>query len=146
MAFSLTVAQVRARTKTVTRRTGWAWVAPGTLIQPVVQSQGLKKGARVEPIGLPIRIVAVREEPLSRLVASPASYGAPECRREGFPELTPQQFVEMFAAHNRCLWTDLVTRLEFEYLDMPDLVRLGVSSAAPVDQTIPRRRRSPRVG
>jgi len=36
----LTQQQVKARTKTVTRRLGWRWLKPGTLLQPVVKAQG----------------------------------------------------------------------------------------------------------
>jgi hypothetical protein len=54
ISFALTTAQVRARTKTVTRRVGWTFLKPGDLLQPVVKCRGLKKGERVEKIGGPI--------------------------------------------------------------------------------------------
>src|SRR4051812_15043835 len=59
MSFALTTAQVRARTKTVTRRGGWLFAKVGDVVQPVVKSQGIKKGEHVEKIGGPIRFVAV---------------------------------------------------------------------------------------
>lgn len=64
MSFALTTEQVRARTKTVTRRVRWLFAKPGDIVQPVVKGQGLKKGETVEKIGAPIRFVSVRREPL----------------------------------------------------------------------------------
>ena len=66
MSFSMTTAQFRARTKTVTRRFGWWFLKPGDLVMGVEKSQGLKKGEKVVRLGL-IRIVSVRTEPLKVL-------------------------------------------------------------------------------
>lgn len=110
ISFALTTAQVRARTKTVTRRTGWRTLKPGTLLQPVVKAQGIPKGGHVETIGGPIRVVSVRLEPLNAIDQA-------DCRLEGFPEMTPGEFVAMFSQHNGCDgWTEVV-RIEFEYVD-----------------------------
>lgn len=133
MSFALTTEQVRLRTKTVTRRTGWATLTPGTLIQPVVKGMGLKPGEKVEKIGGPIRVVSVRRE---RLDAIESEYGQDECRAEGFPNLSPVEFVAMFCATHRVpdnrawgllpkrrrqsfpmLPCDEVTRIEFEYVE-----------------------------
>ena len=64
MSFALTTEQIRARTKTVTRRLGWEFLKPGDLVQAVVKCQGLKKGEKVEPLA-ELRIVAVRRESLN---------------------------------------------------------------------------------
>jgi hypothetical protein len=64
ISFSLTTDQIRNRTKTVTRRLGWARLKPGTLLQPIVKGQGIPKGGKVETIGGPIRVVRVDREPL----------------------------------------------------------------------------------
>ena len=48
MSFALTTEQVRNRTKTVTRRLGWATAKAGDIVQPIVKGQGLKKGERVD--------------------------------------------------------------------------------------------------
>lgn len=62
MSFALTSTQINDRTKTVTRRLGWSRLRPGTLLQPVVKAQGLKKGEKVQKVGGPIRVVSVRRE------------------------------------------------------------------------------------
>lgn len=116
MSFALTTEQVRRRKKTVTRRLGWRDAKPGTVVQPIVKGQGLKKGETVERIDGPIRFVDVRLERLDRMVDEP-EYGRAECIREGFPDLTPAEFVVMFCQHNRCAPFDRVTRIEFEYLE-----------------------------
>lgn len=118
MSFALTTDQVRNRTKTVTRRMRWADLKPGTLLQPIVKGQGLKKGAKVEKIGGPIRVVSVRREPLDLMLGWPANvrYGIKETILEGFGHMTSQQFVEMFCKANGCEASAEVTRIEFEYL------------------------------
>jgi len=37
--------------------------------------------------------------------------------KEGFPKLTPAEFVAMFCEHNGCAPDAEITVLEFEYLD-----------------------------
>ena len=110
ISFALTTDQVRARTKTVTRRIGWVRLKAGTLLQPVVKSQGLKKGERVETIGGPIRVVSVRRE---QLMAMPQA----DCPKEGFPDDVVVDFLAMFCEHNKVSVNDTVTRIEFEYVD-----------------------------
>lgn len=109
MSFALTTEQVRNRTKTVTRRNGWRFAKAGDVVQPVVKSQGLKKGESVEKIGDPIRFVKVHQVVLGDI--SPQ-----DVYREGFPQMTPREFVQMYKAHNGGLRDQLVTRIEFEYL------------------------------
>jgi hypothetical protein len=115
-SFALTTDQVRARTKTVTRRMGWAFLRVGDLLQPIVKGQGLKKGETVERIGGPVRVVSVRRERLSRLLRDD-DYAREELRREGLPQLTPAQFVQMFCEANDCRPGAWVTRIEFEYVE-----------------------------
>lgn len=91
-------------------------VKPGTLLQPVVKGMGLRKGEKVEKIGGPIRVVSVERESLAKIVYLP-TYGREEVKREGFPHLTREQFVEFFARSHRCEPDDCVTRIEFEYLE-----------------------------
>jgi hypothetical protein len=81
ISFALTTAQVRDRSKTVTRRPGWKTLKPGTSLQPVVKAHGLKKGEHVEKIGGPIRVVAVDRVVLEDIALQ-------DMHREGFPELT----------------------------------------------------------
>jgi hypothetical protein len=115
-SFALTTYQIRTRAKTVTRRMGWLFLKPGDLLQPIVKGQGLKKGEHVETIGGPVRVVSVRRERLSRLLRDD-DYARDELRREGFPQLTPEQFVRMFCEANGCTPGAWVTRIEFEYVE-----------------------------
>jgi hypothetical protein len=115
MSFMLTTEQVRARTKDVTRRTGWEDAKPGQLIQAVKKGMGLKRGEKIEVLAT-IRVKSVRRERLSD-IAIP-HYGAVEVRREGFPGMAPWDFVRMFCeSHKDCTPTSVITRIEFEYVD-----------------------------
>ena len=115
MAFSHTAPQIRDRSKTVTRRTGWRYLKPGNLIQAVEMARGLKKGERVRELAV-LRVVNVRVEPLSRLVTD-ARYAEDELPREGFPCWSRDEFVAMFLRVNRLNSTSVkVTRIEFEYV------------------------------
>jgi len=108
MSFSLTTEQVRRREKTVTRRVGWAFLKPGDILQAVEKAQGLKKGEKVKRICL-IRVVSRRKEPLNKITAA-------DCILEGFPEMSPREFVNMFCAANKCKPHKGVNRIEFEYI------------------------------
>jgi len=50
MSFAMTTDAVIARTKTVTRRTGWKFLKRGDLIRPMRKTMGLKKGEKIEPL------------------------------------------------------------------------------------------------
>lgn len=112
MSFALTTEQVRNRTKTVTRRMGWEFLKPGDLIQPVVKGMGLKKGQRQELIGGPIRVTHVGHVTVDDIVWMDG-----DLAREGFPDMTPWEFIEMFCRTHRCEPADHCTRIEFEYVD-----------------------------
>jgi hypothetical protein len=112
MSFQLTTAQMRARKKTVTRRLGWRFLKPGDLLQPVVKSQGIPKGGTVETIGGPIRVVSIERAPLNAITPQ-------DVYREGFPQMTTREFVEMFKrSHKGCRVGSVVTRIEFEYVEV----------------------------
>lgn len=116
MSFSLTTRQIRHRMKTVTRRLGWKFLRPGDIVNACVKCRGLRPGQKVERI-CQIRIVDVREEPLSMLCHSSYTvYGQAECRREGFPDMHPGEFVLKFCASMGCQPDDTINRIEFEYL------------------------------
>lgn len=115
MSFALTGPQVLFQTKTVTRRMGWRRLAPGTLLQPVEQAQGLRKGARVRRIGGPIRVLRVTREQLSCM--NTRAYGGRELVCEGFPGMTGRQFVDLFCEANGCDRNAEITRIEFEYVE-----------------------------
>jgi hypothetical protein len=109
ISFALTTRQVRAREKTVTRRLGWAALQPGTLLMACEKCQGLKSGEKLVRLGA-IRVTNVRRERLWLIDEA-------DIAREGFPGMKPSAFVGMFCEHMRCGAADLVTRIEFEYLD-----------------------------
>jgi hypothetical protein len=90
MSFFLTTRQVLAREKTVTRRSidTWQHAAPGMLIIAIEKGQGLKAGEGHKVLAL-LEIVSVRVEPLDAITAE-------DCAREGFPELTPAEFVAFY--------------------------------------------------
>ncbi|MCK5640641.1 MAG: hypothetical protein KAJ19_07585 [Gammaproteobacteria bacterium] len=110
MSFALTTEQVRNQTKTVTRRQGWANLKPGILLQPVVKGMGLKKGEKVEKIGGLIRVLSVRRE----MIWPISSF---DLVREGFPEMSRDDFVRMYCTANKVLASDYCHRIEFEYVN-----------------------------
>ena len=115
MSFALTTSQVREKTKDVTRRMGWLHLKVGEFIQPVKKCMGLRSGEKIERIGGAVVIVRTRREPLRRMIDDP-DYGRSECRREGFPDMSPDEFVSMFCAtHKGCTPDSLVTRIEFYF-------------------------------
>ena len=112
---ALTTPQILDQSKDVTRRMGWLHLKPGDLIQPVKKCMGLKPGEKIEKLGCPIATINARREPL-RSMTDDMEYGRNECLREGFPNLTPVQFIEMFCAtHKGCSPESIVTRIEFNY-------------------------------
>lgn len=116
ISFFLTTDQIRARTKTVTRRIGWENLRAGTVLRGIVKGQGLKAGEAVQPL-CEIRVVSATREPLARLIDDPA-YGAAEAALEGFPGWTGQQFVDFICAKNTgCFPERVLTRIQFEYVN-----------------------------
>lgn len=108
ISFAMTTEQVKAKTKTVTRRVGWLDLKPGTILQAVEKGQGLKKGEKVKRLCL-IRVVKVSREPLCRITRK-------EVEREGFPGMMKHAFVAMFCEGHGCAPADTITRIEFEYV------------------------------
>lgn len=114
ISFALTTDQIRNRTKTVTRRKGWEWLKPGTILNACVKCMGLKPGEKIERI-CQIRVTKVNREPLATMCQM--HYGDTEATKEGFPRMTGTDFVRMFCEHmGGDEWQD-VTRIEFEYLE-----------------------------
>ena len=114
MAFSLTTQQVRDETKDVTRRLGWDKLKTGERFVAIEKGQGLKKGQKVNRLKI-CECVSNRPDPLDHLLSDP-EYGASEVRREGFPHLTPLQFVEFFCKADRCDRSTSPNRIEFKYI------------------------------
>lgn len=106
-SFALTKLQLLDGSKSVTRRLGWLNLKAGDRLLAVSKGMGLKAGEKPDIYG-PIEVVSVRRERLDAIDAD-------DCRREGFPELSPPEFVEFFCKANRgCKPDTLVTRIEFK--------------------------------
>lgn len=86
ISFMLTTDQIKERTKTVTRRTGWAKLVPGQLLRGVEKGMGLKAGETVKELAI-IRVVSVRPEPLNAMI-NDLDYGFAECEKRGLA-ITP---------------------------------------------------------
>jgi hypothetical protein len=115
ISFALTTDQIKNRTKTVTRRLKWLNVKPGDILNACVKCMGLKPGEQIQRLGQ-IRVVSVRRELLARMAAKAEEYGDTEARKEGFPDMTGEQFMRMFCEHMKVKPTEEVTRIEFEYV------------------------------
>ena len=111
MSFMLTERQFAGRTKDVTRRLGWRFLKPGDRVCGVRKGRGLAKGQHVVRLGA-IEVVNAVREPLAEIINRPG-----DCRREGFPDMTPRDFIGFFCEHNRCLPSTVVTRIEFKHVD-----------------------------
>lgn len=108
ISFFHTQHQIRAQTKTVTPRLGWLFLKPGDILNACEKCQGLGKGGKIKRLG-PIQVISVRREFLSAITAD-------DCKREGFPWMSPSDFVEFFCEAMGCKPGTIVTRIEFEYL------------------------------
>lgn len=111
MSFSKTTEQVRARTKTVTRRFGWWDLKPGTKLWAVEKSRGLKKGEKVVRI-CQIEVVRAWKEQVQDVQLYPN-----DVELEGFPHLNAGEFIEILCGE---ISSDIlireVNRIEFKYL------------------------------
>lgn len=115
ISFSLTTDQIRNRSKTVTRRKGWQFLKAGDVLNACVKCMGLKPGESIQRLWT-IRVTDVTREPLSRMTET-VGYGMGECCMEGFPKMTGSEFVAMFCKHMGGKPDQIVTRIEFEYVD-----------------------------
>lgn len=110
MSVSLTEPQVVARAKDVTRRMGWLNLKAGDRLTLCRKVMGRRKGEPLVRL-VDVEVVSVRREPLNTITAG-------DVAREGFPDMTPAEFVAFFCdSHKGCLPDSLVTRIEWRYLD-----------------------------
>ncbi len=121
ISFSLTTPQIRARTKTVTRRLYWLNLAVGDRLQACEKCMGRRHGEPLVRLAV-IEVVSVRRERLARMIdPQNRAYGFKEVIREGFPDLNPHAFVSMFCREMKCDLDVSVTRIEFKYVvDLAD--------------------------
>lgn len=118
MSFAATVPQVEDRTKTVTRRLGWKFLKAGDVLWAVDRNP--RNGGDWRKLAM-IEVVDVRQEKLWLICEQNRSRNPKdELAKEGFPAMTEVEFLNLFCRINDCLSTDLVTRIEFRYLDQGD--------------------------
>lgn len=108
MSFAMTTEQFIKRSKTVTRRFGWYFLQNGDVVNGVRKAMGLKKGEKIEKLGQ-IKILSTRLEPLNAITQE-------DVIREGFPNWTPQNFIDMLVKHYNVEPDAMVNRIEFEYM------------------------------
>lgn len=112
MAMTLTEDQVLARIKTCTRRTAWRHLTPGTRLTLCRKVRGRRPGEPLVRL-CDVEVTSVRVEPLDAITAE-------DCAREGFPSMSPAEFVDFFcASHKGCTPHTEVTRVGWRYLDQP---------------------------
>jgi len=114
MSFAKTQAQYQAQTKFVTRRFGWRHIKIGKVYNGVNKVMGFKPGEKQIILGQHVP-VSSRWEPLRRMIDDP-EYGRREVILEGFPEWTPEQFVEFVCKFSKKTPEDEVNRIAFIYV------------------------------
>lgn len=109
ISFFLTERQFLDGSKTETRRLGWENLRPGDRLMGVRKGQGLGKGGKVHRLG-EIEALDVKRERLNKI--DQAGVVA-----EGFPDLTPEEFVAMFRRHmKKARPQTTVTRIRFRHV------------------------------
>ncbi len=130
ISFALTLEAFNNGTKSVTRRIGWKDAKVGDRYMGVEKAQGIKRGQLVR-LGV-IEVVSVRRERLDAITSE-------DVGREGFPGITPADFVDMFCAHMGCLPGHEVTRIEFHRIGICDgcgqetAITIGAAGHARID-------------
>lgn len=108
MSVALTTDAVRGRRKTVTRRAGWQVLGPGDLITLCAKVRGRRAGEPLDRI-VTVEVVSVRREALNAITAD-------DVIAEGFPGMTPAEFVEFFCASHRGITPGSeISRIEWVY-------------------------------
>jgi hypothetical protein len=81
---------------------------PGELLRAVDRCMGFRKGEHPRQIAM-LRVVSVRLERLHSITQA-------DVIREGFPKMSPEEFIAFFRKHMKCAPDEQVTRIEFEYV------------------------------
>lgn len=117
MSCSITVEPVRARTKTETRRAPatWTTLKPGDLLTLIEKGMGLKRGER-QVVLAEVTVTAIDLVRLTDITED-------DVHSEGFPNMTPAEFITMWldAHRNQPTRHDsdgevLCRRIRWEYL------------------------------
>ena len=109
MSFFYTVAQFKDGSKDVTRRYGWRHLEAGDRLMAVEKSQGRHRGESLVHMG-EIEVVSVWRGPLR--LSMDVHPGDPA--REGYPDLSDDEFVDMFWRLAKCTPHTTITRIEFK--------------------------------
>lgn len=107
ISFSATLDQVRARRKWVTRRMGFATLAVGDELIGIEKGQGLRRGES-QVVVARVLVAGVRRERLDAITQA-------DVIAEGFPDLDPDEFIDLFCKLNKCEPEAEVTRISFRY-------------------------------
>jgi hypothetical protein len=117
MSVAFTEAAVVARQKTVTRRKGWLMLKPGDRLTLCRKVMGRKKGEPLVRVA-EVEVVSVTRERLDDLLRTDISNNEGEVAREGFPGMTPEDFIQRFFVDAQGMSAeDVVTRIEWRYLE-----------------------------
>jgi hypothetical protein len=123
MSVSHTEQAVRDRTKTVTRRLGWAFLRPGDTLTLCRKVMGRKAGEPLLRLA-EVEVVDVRRVPLYDIDLEdveaegvpPATYNGGDLHVAGCDDCAPVAWYEWFARTMRVPITAEVTRIEWRYL------------------------------
>lgn len=106
MSFALTKPQYVDGSKTVTRRLGWWFLKTDDLFNGVEKAMGLKKGEKIKHLGQSI-VCQTYGERLDAITQE-------EVNKEGFPHMSPEEFVEFFcASHKNCTPATIVNVIRY---------------------------------
>ncbi len=125
MSVALTEQAVRERRKTVTRRLGWKFVRPGDRLTLCRKVMGRKAGEPLERIA-EVEVVSVRREQLWHITDEDVVLEAvdPDLFEERYLDSgqpTTNAWVEWFCEQMNVMPDDLVTRIEWRYLDKEEV-------------------------
>ena len=114
MSFFLTTKQFIENEKDVTRRLGWGNLKSNDTYTAVNKQQGLKPGEKIVKLGECI-CISNTPEPVDEIIRRPYRNGSKrsEMEREGFPQMTAEQFVAFFCKHMKVTPSTLINRIEF---------------------------------
>ncbi len=108
----LTEQQVLDDHKTETRRQGARWARVGMRLCAIRKGQGLKAGEKIHRLCV-LEVTAVRREPLNEIDEGGVV-------REGFPNMSPAEFVDFFCQHMGGEPEQDVAVISFRRLPTPD--------------------------
>lgn len=125
MSVTLTEDAVRDQTKTVTRRLGW-WadrngrrlLLPGDRLTLCRKVMGRRRSdGTVEPLERLADVLIIDMSRQQLCIRNTPD----EAAREGFPDWSWDEFVEFFCREMKCRRDTPVTRIEWRYLDEPNM-------------------------